>query len=93
MKEDEEQSVQRQVNVGHKELHMKCEWVALSLQGLWRQLGSWHIDGAQRHGAAEEVLEWRRHLFAFPASEQGGKKWLEIQHFTNFPSGVLYIDP
>lgn len=25
MKEDEEQSVQRQVNVGHKELHIKCE--------------------------------------------------------------------
>lgn len=25
MKEDEDQSVQRQVNMGHKELHIKCE--------------------------------------------------------------------
>lgn len=62
--------------------HIKSEWILLSLEGLWRQLGSWHVDGAERHGAAEEVLEWRRHLFAFPARE---RRWNEIMQksYTN----------
>lgn len=43
--------------------------IALSLEGLWWQLGAWHIDGDEGHGAAEEVLEWWRHLFAFPTNK------------------------
>lgn len=46
----------------------------VSLEGLGRQLGSWHVDGAERHGTAEEVLEWWRHLFTFPAERDMGNK-------------------
>lgn len=46
-----------------------CEQSAASLECLWRQFGSRHVDGAQGGGAAKEVLERRRDLFAFPAGE------------------------
>ena len=44
------------------------------LEGLRGELGPWEVDGTERQGAAEEVLERQRYLLAFPTTQRERQK-------------------